>query len=137
MRMINGNHGNHGASGQQPENWGAGFTRCRFQQLGGAKYGVGLLNMAFWHGLSGTIGLQCSTAFTKGDARCIEGCKEYSNDSLEPTFAWRRMISRFNRVTPLYRMIPCDLPSYATPFFSQPLSPFFLRSVKHNIRLVF
>jgi hypothetical protein len=82
IMAIMAHQGNNRKTGGQ-DSPAAGFSSWE-----GQKYGVGLLKMAFWHGLSGTIGLQCSTAFTKGDARCIEGCKEYSNDSIEPTFAW-------------------------------------------------
>jgi len=58
----NGNHGNHGASGQHTKKWDNDFIRCTLQQLGGENIGVGLLCMAFWHGLHRIIGLQCSTA---------------------------------------------------------------------------
>jgi len=40
------------------------------------KYGVGLLFMAFWHGLRWIIGLQCSIGIDKRDARCVKDYKE-------------------------------------------------------------
>jgi hypothetical protein len=57
----NGNHGNHGASGQQLKT-GAGFHPLHVSAARRENYGVRLLFMVFWHALSGIIGLQCSIA---------------------------------------------------------------------------
>jgi hypothetical protein len=53
------------------------FIRCTLTQLGRGKYGVGLLFMAFWHGLRWIIGLQCRIALTKEMRDASKGYKEY------------------------------------------------------------
>jgi len=76
-------HGNHGASGQGPKNWGGQDSSAAPGFLAGAtkNFGVGL---HLFNGILAWIAQDHRAAMQhrihkNGDARCVQGCNEYSS----------------------------------------------------------